>query len=109
MVLSLPFLCSTDYHLSSFLLATVHWISSSVMGIGWLLFICSGCFSAEERTPSTCMNVCIYVCVCVCVGMYVCMCEFVYVYLFVCMCVYIYVCVFMYACMCVLIMYVCIC
>ena len=67
-VLSLPFLCSTDHHLSSFLLATVHWISSSMMGIGWLLFICSGCFAAEERAP-TCMNECMYVCmyVCVCV------------------------------------------
>jgi len=107
MVLSLPFICSTDHHLSSFLLATVHWISCSMMGIGWLLFICSGCFAAEERAPFTCMNVCIYECmyVCVCVCRYICMyvCLCLYMCVWVCMYVYVYVCMHVY------INYICVC
>ena len=78
----IPSLCLTDHHLSSFLLKTMHWISSSMMEIGWLVIYMSGCFATEERAPSTCMNVCM----CVCVYVYVCV--FVYVYMYVCMCVF---------------------
>ena len=56
----------------------MHWISSSMMEIGWLVIYMSGCFATEERAPSTCMNVCMCVCVCMC--MYVCLCMYICMY-----------------------------